>query len=89
MSKTTGVVLATGGLTLVNQSVFNGEPLDWRVPIATGVAAIGFSLAERAWEEGAVILAWTAFLSVLLTRVNPKVPSPVETASRVLGYGGK
>ncbi len=89
MSKTTGVVLATGGLTLVNQSVFNGEPLDWRVPIATGIAAVGFSLAERVWEQGAVILAWTAFLSILLTRVDSKVPSPVETAARVLGYGGK
>jgi hypothetical protein len=89
MSSTTGVVLATGGLTMLNTTVFNGQPLDWRVPIATGVAAVGFSLAERAWKDGAVILAWSAFLTVLLTRVNSKVPSPVETAARVLNYGGK
>lgn len=88
MSKTTGVVLATGGITIVNQTVFNGQPMDWRVPIATGIAAVGFTLAERAWEQGAVIVAWTAFLTVLLTRVNPKVPSPVETAAKVLNLGG-
>lgn len=88
MSKSTGVILATGGITIVNQSVFNGQPFDWKVPIATGIAAMGFSLAERAWQEGAVIVAWTAFLTVLLTRVNPKVPSPVETAAKVLNLGG-
>jgi len=88
VSQTVGVVLATGGLTMVNRSVFNNEPFDWRVPIATGVAAIGFGLAEKAWKEGAVIIAWSAFLTVLLTRVDAKTPSPVETAARVLNYGG-
>lgn len=80
MSKTTGVVLAIGGVTVVNQTVFHNQPLDWRVPIATGLAAVGFSLAERVWPQGAEILAWTAFLTVMLTRTNPKVPSPVESA---------
>lgn len=81
VSKTTGVVLATGALTIANRTVFNGQPMDWRVPIATGLAAVGFSLAERAWEQGAVILAWSAFLTVLMARVDPKVPSPAESAS--------
>lgn len=89
MSQTTGIMLATGGLTMVNQSVFNNQPFDWRVPIATGIAAVGFNLFERVWKDGAVILAWSTFLTILLTRVNSKVPSPVETASRVLNYGGK
>lgn len=80
MSKTTGVVLATGGMTVVNATVFHNQPMDWRVPVATGLAAIGFSLAERVWPQGAEILAWTAFLTILLTRVNPKVPSPAESA---------
>jgi hypothetical protein len=80
VSKTTGPVLATGMITIVNQTVFNRQPMDWRVPIATGLAAIGFSLAERAWPQGAQIFAWTGLLTVLLTRINPKVPSPVESA---------
>lgn len=80
MSKTIGPVLATGTLTIVNGTIFNNRPMDWRVPIATGLAAVGFSLAERVWEEGAVILAWTAFLTVLLARTDPHTPSPVESA---------
>lgn len=80
MSKTTGPVLATGAITIINQTVFHNRPMDWRVPIATGLAAIGFSLAERAWPQGAQILAWTGLLTVLLSRTNPKVPSPVESA---------
>lgn len=80
MSKTIGPILATGTITVVNGTVFNGEPMNWRVPIATGLAAVGFSLAERIWPQGAEILAWTTLLTVLLTRTNPKVPSPTESA---------
>lgn len=88
MSKTTGVVLATGTLTIVNLTVFNGQPMDWRVPIATGIAAVGFGLAERAWEQGAIILAWSAFLTVLLARIDPKIPSPAESASAWFNNSG-
>lgn len=80
MSKSTGVVLAIGGVTIANQTVFHDQPMNWRIPVATGLAAVGFSAAERAWPEGAQILAWTALLTVLLTRTNPKIPSPVESA---------
>lgn len=81
MSRTIGPILATGVLTVANQTVFNDQPMDWRVPIATGLAAIGFSLFERAAPELAVVLAWTTLLTVLLTRTNPQVPSPVESAT--------
>lgn len=88
MSKTTGVVLATGGVTIINQTVFHGQPMDWRIPIATGIAAVGFSLAERAWPLGAELLAWSAFLTIMLTRVNPKVPSPAESAAAWFNQNG-
>lgn len=80
MSKTTGPVLAMGAITVTNATVFHGQPMDWKVPIATGLAAMGFSLAEKAWPLGTEILAWTALLTVLITRTNPKIPSPVESA---------
>lgn len=88
MSKTTGPVLAIGAITIVNETVFHGKPMDWRVPIATGLAAVGFSFAERAWPVGAEILAWTALLTVLLTRTDPKVPSPTESALTWWNQGG-
>lgn len=80
MSRTTGPILATGAITVVNQSVFHGQPVDWRVPVATGLAALGFNLVEKAWPAGAEILAWTTLLTVLLTRTSPNVPSPTESA---------
>lgn len=90
MSLTTGPVLATGAVTIVNRTVFHGQPMDWRVPVATGLAALGFSLAEKAWPQGAQILAWTSLLTVLLTRMDPKVPSPTESAiSWYNSNGGK
>ena len=80
MAKTTGIVVAIGGITLVNRTVFNNKPMDWRVPVATGIAAIMFAGAEKAWPEGAKMLAWTALVAMTLTRVEPDVPSPVESA---------
>jgi hypothetical protein len=80
MSKTTGVVLAIGGVTLINQTVFNEKDMNWRIPVATALAAAGFSAAERVWPQGVQILAWTALLTILLTRTDPNTPSPVESA---------
>lgn len=80
MSKALGPILATGAVTIVNRTVFHDKPMDWRVPIATGFAGIGFVMFEKAAPEFAVIVAWTAFLTIMLTRVDPGVPSPVESA---------
>lgn len=88
MSNSTGPVIATGLLSIVNRTVFNGQSMDWRIPPATGLAAMGFSLAERVWPQGVTLLAWTAFLTVLLTRTDPHVPSPVESAVTWWNKGG-
>lgn len=80
MSKTTGPVLALGAVTVVNRTVFHDEPMDWRVPIAVGLLAVGANLAEKAAPKAAEVLVWTAFLTVLVTRLEPGVPSPVESA---------
>lgn len=80
LGKTTGPILATGLATIANQTVFNNQPMDWRVPIATGLAALGFNMAERVWPTGASILAWSTFITVMIARVKPGVPSPVESA---------
>lgn len=80
MSATTGPILATGAITIINETIFNGKKMDWRVPLATGLAAVGFSLAEKVWQEGAEILAWTVLVTVLLTRVDAGTPSPTENA---------
>lgn len=82
MADSTGPVLAIGALTLANRVVFNDEPMDWRVPIATTLAALLFAGAERAVGRGAVTVAYLALITTVFARVDPKVPSPAESALR-------
>lgn len=74
-----GPVLAIGAITVGNATLLHGQPLDMRVPIATGIAAGGFVLLERLNEQIAVGLAWVALVAVLLVRMDPRVPSPIES----------
>lgn len=80
MAQTTGPILAVGGLTLANRVVFNDQPMDWKVPIGTAIAAVLFSGAERVAPRAAVALAYLALVSVVFVRVDPAVPSPAESA---------
>lgn len=82
MARSTGPILALGGITLANKTIVQGQPMDWRIPIATGLAAGIFALAEKGWEEGAVGIAWLALVTILFVRVDPNVPSPVESAEQ-------
>ena len=77
--RTTGPILAIGGITLANQSIVHTQPVSWRVPVATGLAAGIFALLEKAWGDGAVALAYLALASILFTRIDKSVPSPVES----------
>lgn len=78
MARTTGIILATGGVTLFNRTILTGKEMDWRVPIATGFAAMGFAILEKGNEKFAVGAAWIALLTVILARIDPSVPSPSE-----------
>lgn len=87
MAKTTGPVLAIGGITLANQTLLNNKPFDWKIAIATGVSAGLFALLERGWEQGAVALAWLALVTILLVRLDPKTPAPLESLNKWLQKG--
>ena len=89
MSKSTGPVLAIGAITIANRMIFHDESFEWKVPVATGITAGMFALFEKAWEPGAVALAWLALVAVLLTRLDPKVPAPIETLNDFLNGKGK
>ena len=89
MAQSTGPILAIGAITMMNQSILNNKPIDWRVPIATGFLAGGFSLLEKGNAKLTTGAAWIALLTVLLARVDPKVPSPVESLLKYWDAGGK
>jgi hypothetical protein len=80
MAQSTGPILAVGALTLANRSVFNEQPMDWKVPIGTAIAAVLFSGAERVAPRAAVSLAYLALITVVFVRVDPAVPAPAESA---------
>lgn len=79
MAQSTGPILAIGAITMVNQSIVHGKPIDVRVPVSTAVAAGMFALAERGWQKGVVTLSWVALVTILFTRVDPTIPSPTES----------
>lgn len=80
MAETTAPILAIGGITMINRSVFNDEPWDWRIPIATGISVGLFAALEKPFPKFAIALAWLAVMGSTLGRVDPAVPSPAESA---------
>lgn len=78
MARTTGPILAVGAISLANESIVHGEPINWKIPVATGIAAGMFTLAEKAFPEGAIALSWLALVAILFVRIDPKKKSPVE-----------
>ena len=79
MARSTGPVLAIGAITLGNEAILHNQPINWRVPIATGIAAGLLALLEHASEDIAVGIAWLGLLTLLVARVDPKTPSPAES----------
>lgn len=84
MARTTGPILLIGAITVTNQSIVHGKPVDWRIPIATGAAAGMFALAERGFPDGAVALAWLALGVTLLMRIDKATPAPIESITNFL-----
>jgi hypothetical protein len=80
--KSTGPILAIGAITMVNETIVNAKPIDWRVPIATGLAAMAFGALENVAGSLAPAvgkIAWLALLTTLIVRLKPGIPSPAES----------
>ena len=94
MARSTGIILAAGGITLANEAIFaplaGGKPItkgfNWRVVPATAFAAMALAGLEHLSEALAVGVAWIALITVLFARLG-KAPAPLENVTSVLGYG--
>jgi hypothetical protein len=75
-------MLAIGAVTVVNRSIVGNDPIDWRVPIAAGAAAVVLAAIEKGSPEFAVGLAWLALLTTVLTPLGGR-RAPAET---ILNY---
>jgi len=85
VANSTGPILAVGILEFGNDYL-NGQGLQFRVLLATGVAAGGLALLEHApgLEPLATGIAWIALVTLMFTRMGGKT-SPADTLRKVTG----
>lgn len=94
MARSTGLVLAAGGIALANEMIFapvagHGSPLqdiNWRLIPATGVMALVLAALEKITPGFAVGLSGLVLLSVLIVPVG-NAPTPVDNLASI--FGGK
>ena len=79
MAESTGPILLAGAITVANQSIVNGKPINWRVVMATPILALVMAGVEKPLPKLATGVSYIALVTILLTRVDPSVPSPAES----------
>lgn len=83
MARSTGPILAAGGITWASQHLFGDEGLDpfdpdvMRIVVGTGIAAAILGLMERPAPDLAVAFAWAALVTVLVVPVNKSKSTPM------------
>lgn len=81
MAQTTGLILLGGTISFGNEWVQTSKP-NFRIPVATLVAALFLDGVERLYPKAATGLATIAFITILLTPFHGK--SPLGEALSVL-----
>lgn len=84
MAASTGPILAIGAVTVLNQTVLHDRPIDWRVPIATGVAAAAFAFLEKGVGPAVVALAYAALITSLFVPVPGDIEPPVTALNKIM-----
>lgn len=90
MSQAAGIALTVGAITLANEAIFApilGEQVtvNWRIVPATLGLALALGGLEKLAPGFAVGLAWLALIAALAIPIG-NAPTPLDNASRVLGY---
>ena len=84
MAASTGPVIATGAIALFNTVVLKPGPPEHipEIMLATAIVGGGLALFERVNEQLAVGIAWIALVTVMVTRLDPNTPSPIENFAK-------
>lgn len=90
MAASTGIVLAVGGITAANELVLaplagQKASFNWRLIPATAGLALALAGLEKIAPQFAIGLATLCLFTVLVVPFSNK-PTPLENASKVLGY---
>jgi hypothetical protein len=84
MAKSTGPILAVGAISYVNEWVFNHQE-NFKILLATGIAALGLAGLERVSAPLAVGIAYIALITITFTQAGNK-PSPAENLLSASGF---
>jgi hypothetical protein len=92
MGPAADVALLTGAITVANEVLFaplagNHVAFNWRVIPATGIFALLMDGLEKLSPQVALGISVTALVTALFLPLG-KAGSPVNNASKALGYGG-
>lgn len=87
MAKSTGPLLVAGAIRIGNDTILNGQPIDWKMPLGIGVVASIFAALEQIPDVDVLVtgIAWIAVVTLVLTRVKGK-PSPAENFAKYVGW---
>lgn len=77
MADSTAPLLMAGGATAL-ADYMEGHGVEWRVILATGLAASVFALLEKANHQLAVGGAWVAFVGSMVAPRSGGRPSPIS-----------
>jgi hypothetical protein len=90
VAASTGIVLATGGITAANELIFaplEGQKVrfNWRIIPATAGLALALAGLEHLSRPFAVGLAWLSLIAVLSVPFG-NAPTPLQNALKIMGY---
>jgi len=90
VAASTGIVLATGGITAANELIFaplEGQKVqfNWRIIPATAGLALALAGLEHLSRPFAVGLAWLGLVAVLSVPFG-NAPTPLQNALKIMGY---
>lgn len=67
MAASTGPVLMIGAVTFANRSILHDAPVDWKLPLSTGLLALLAAGLEHINSPAVVGVAWIALVATLIT----------------------
>lgn len=88
MADSTTPIVLTGATTMASEYL-RGKGVDYRVALATGLAAGAFALLERADRQLAVGIAWIAFVGSMVTPRAGGAPAPAVVFLNAWNNSGK
>jgi len=85
MAQSTGIILVAGAISFGNEWLLEKKAPDFKIPLATLIAALMLTGAEHISQPLAVGVAWIALITVILAPIG-STNSPVTNLLKTTGF---